>query len=236
VRTIALVDHTKHNPPRPGVLAAIAEALTIQVERDFAPAWGVMATRFTVGGRGGKIHFFDSAHQATDYGWHIVDAHGLPYAHAFAAPSIANKSGWITGTDSISATASHEALEMLGDPAANEYCLDNDARLWSREVCDPVQENLYGIMAGGMKVLVSNFVLPAYFNPWAPGPYDHLGVLEKPFSLAKGGYAVSERASADHEKFGRRLTVTFDDAVPEWLRRQKLHDWGRTYWRLELSP
>ena len=42
--------------------------------------------------------------------------------------------------------------------------------------------------------------------------------------------------SADHEKFGRRLTVTFDDAVPEWRRRQKLDDWGRTYWRLELSP
>lgn len=236
MRTIALVDHTKQHPPPPGALAAIAEALTIQVERDFAPAWDVMVAQFNVGGRGDKIHFFDSAHQATDYGWHIVDAHGLPYAHVFAAPSIANKSGWITGTDSISATASHEALEMLGDPAANEYCLDNDARLWSREVCDPVQENLYGIMAGGMKVLVSNFVLPAYFNPWAPGPYDHLGVLEKPFSLAKGGYAVYEHSSADHEKFGRRLTVTFDDAVPEWRRRQKLRDWGRTYWRLELSP
>ena len=153
-----------------------------------------MPTRFTVGGRGDKIHFFDSAHQATDYGWHIVDGNGLPYAHAFAAQSIANGSGWITGTDPISATASHEALEMLGDPAANEYCFDGDERLWSREVCDPVQEDTYGIMAGGMKVLVSNFVLPAYFNPWAPGPYDHLGVLEKPFSLAKGGYAVFERA------------------------------------------
>ena len=86
-------------PASPGVLAAIAAALTIQVERDFAPAWGVMPTRFTVGGRGDKIHFFDSAHQATDYGWHIVDGHGLPYAHAFAAPSIANGSGWITGTE-----------------------------------------------------------------------------------------------------------------------------------------
>ena len=105
MRTIALVDHTKKHPPPPGVLAAIAAALTIQVERDFAPAWRVVPTRFAVGGRGDKIHFFDSAHQATDYGWHIVDAHGLPYAHAFTEPSIANDSGWITGTGAISATA-----------------------------------------------------------------------------------------------------------------------------------
>ena len=72
MRTIALVDHTRRHPPSAGIFEAIAEALTIQVERDFAPAWGVPATRFTVGGRGDKIHFFDSAHQAGDYGWHIV--------------------------------------------------------------------------------------------------------------------------------------------------------------------
>ena len=75
-----------------------------------------------------------------------------------------------------------------------------DRRLWSREVCDPVQENTYAIEAGGMHVAVSNFVLPAYFNPAAPGPYDHLGVLSKPFTLAKGGYAVWDRATADHER------------------------------------
>jgi hypothetical protein len=86
VRTIALVDHTRRHPPKPSVLEAVAEALTIQVERDFAPAWGAATARFTVGGRGDKIHFFDSAHQAGDYGWHIVDGYGLPYAHVFADP------------------------------------------------------------------------------------------------------------------------------------------------------
>ena len=89
MRTIALVDHTRRHPPPAKALEAIAEALTIQVERDFAPAWGVPATQFKVGGRGNTIHFFDSAHQAGDYGWHIVDGHGLPYAHVFADPSIA---------------------------------------------------------------------------------------------------------------------------------------------------
>ena len=131
MRAIALVDHTKTHAPPDGILDAIAEALSIRVARDFAPAWRTLTTPVTVGGRGEKIRFFETAHQATDHGWHIVDAHGRPYAHAFVAPSIANGSGWIAGTDAVSATASHEALEMLADPAANEYCLDDHRRLWS---------------------------------------------------------------------------------------------------------
>jgi hypothetical protein len=235
-RRIALVDHTTHHPPPDGILDAIAEALTIQVRRDFARAWPVAPTEIGVGGRGDEIHFFDSAHQASDYGWHVVDGHGLPYAHVFTSPSIANGSGWTSGTDAISATASHELLEMLADPAANEYAVDAQERLWSREVCDAVQENVYRIVARGVRVPVSNFVYPAYFNPYAPAPYDHLGVLEKPFSLAPGGYGVYERETAEHDTYGRRLSVTFDDAVPAWRRRQKLDGWGRTYWRLELGP
>ena len=236
MRTIALVDHTKKHRPPAGALEAIAEALTIQVERDFAPAWGAMPTQFTVGGRGEKIHFFDTEHQATDFGWHIVDAHGRPYAHVFVSPSISAGSDWTTGEDSVSASASHEALEMLADPAANEYCLDDHRRLWSREVCDPVQADTYRIRAGGMSVVVSDFVLPAYFNPWGTRPFDHLDVLKKPFTLAKGGYGVFERSTADHEREGRHLAATFDDAVPDWLRRRKLEGWGRTYWRLKLNP
>src|SRR6266540_4864920 len=235
MRTIALVDHTDQYPPPIGVLEAIAEALTIQVRRDFAPAWGVEEAQFTVGGRGDKIHFFDSAREASDFGWHIVDDNGLPYAHVFAAASMTHGNDWSKGTESVSVTASHEALEMLADPRANEFCFDGDRRLWAREVCDPVQVGTYKITAGGMRVAVSNFVLPAYFNPWAPGPYDHLRALRKPFSLDKGGYAVFQGAAADHERFGRGFGVRFDDAVPSWQRTQKLEGWGRTYWRLALN-
>jgi hypothetical protein len=148
-----------------------------------------------IGGRGEKIHFFDSAHQAGDYGWHILDDHGLPYAHVFTDPSISAGSDWISGTDAISATVSHEALEMLADPSAAEYSFNGARLMWAHEVCDAVQANTYRIVARGFRVPVSNFVLPAFFNPWADGPYDHLGVLREPFSLAKGGYAILERAA-----------------------------------------
>jgi hypothetical protein len=134
MRTIALVDHTKRYQPPAGVLEAIAEALTIQVQRDFAPAWGVEGAQFTVGGRGDKIHFFDSAREAEEFGWHVTDDRGLPYAHVFAAASISHGNGWAEGAEAVSVTASHEALEMLADPRANEFCFDGERRLWAREV------------------------------------------------------------------------------------------------------
>ena len=124
---------------------------------------------------------------------------------------------------------------MLGDPAANEYCFNGQRQLWSREVCDPVQANTYQIVAGGTRVAVSNFVLPAFFNPWAPPPYDHLGILTAPFSIASGGYAIVEHATPTHERDARGLAVMFDPGVPQWRRTQKLEGWGRTYWRLALG-
>ena len=152
VRTIALVDHTRRHRPPDGALEAIAEALTIQIERDFCPAWHREPVRVTVGGRGDKIHFFDTSHDAIDYGWHYVDGDGLPYAHVFVEPSIKNGSDWVSGRDAISISAGHEVLELLGDPAANSYCFDGRDRLWAHEICDAVQERSYRITAGGMRV------------------------------------------------------------------------------------
>jgi hypothetical protein len=212
IRTIALVDHTREYPPSPGVLEAIAEALTIQVRRDLAPAWGVTDAEFAVRGRGDKIHFFDSAEEASDYGWHIVDDDGDPYAHVFAAPSVEHGSDWIKGADPISVTASHEALEMFTDPRANEFCFDGKKHLWAREVCDPVQARSYKIVAGRMRVPVSNFVLPAYFNPWAPGPYDHLGVLKQPFTLDKGATRWSKERAKN--KSGTAAVSTPSSTTP----------------------
>lgn len=234
-RSIALVDHTKKHRPGPRVLEAIAEALTIQIERDLAPAWGITPVPVTVGGNGEAIHFFDTAQSADDDGYHEVDPNGRPYAHVTAAFAFRHGSGWLDGHDALSATASHEALEMLIDPTAMDYSFNGERTLWAHEVSDPVQENLYSIPVRRQKVPVSDFVLPAFFNAWSSGPFDHLGVLDSSFSLAKGGYAMCERARADYEKDGRRFGVLFDKKVPKWRRDQKIKGFGRTYWRLKLN-
>jgi hypothetical protein len=244
-RTISLVDKTSQYRPPPGALSAMAEALTIQVERDFAPAWGVMPVRYTVGRRGrertgaDKIYFFDSQAEVLQYyGWHEVNGEGLPYAHVLVESAIKSESDsdWLTGPDAVSATASHEALEMLADPAANGYAFDGHRLLWALEVCDPVQAGTYVIVAGTTRVTVSNFVLPAYFNPWAKKPFDHLGALKAAYTLDTRGYAVREKAGGEDDIEGKRFRVVFDHDVPAWQQQQKLHGYGRTWWRNTLTP
>jgi hypothetical protein len=236
VRRIALVDHSKRHKPEPGVLDAIAEALTVQIERDVAPAWGIAPREVRVGGSGDKVHVFDSAEQADEFGWHIVDAHGLPYSHVYVEGSLAVGSDWLTGDDSVSSTLSHEALEMLVDPGANQYAFDWGRLLWACEICDPVQADVYSIRAGGLRVPVSDFVLPSFFSLGTKGPWDHLGVLKAPFSLAEGGYAVRQGKGKRTERAARRFDVVFDKAMPEATRQQKLDGWGRTFWRRAVHP
>jgi hypothetical protein len=235
MRRIVLVDHTKAHKPEPGVLQAIAEAITIQIERDFAPAWGVLPRQVTVGGSGDKVHVFDSAGQAEDFGWHYVDGKGLPYAHVFVAGSLSADSGWLTGEASVASTIGHEVLELLVDPCANEYAFDKTGLLWASEVCDPVQAHWYAIRAGGRQVPMTDFVLPAFFNWRSKGPYDHLGVLTKPFTLAKGGYAVCQEEGPSSERFGCRFTLRFRE-VPKARQVAKQADWGRTFWRQLALP
>ncbi len=94
-----------------------------------------------------------------------VDGHGLPYAHVFTDPPISAGNDWITRPDAIPVTPSHEALEMLADPAANQYPFNGFRLMWAREVCGAVQASTYRIVANGRRVQVSNFVLPAFVQP-----------------------------------------------------------------------
>jgi hypothetical protein len=231
--SIVLVDHTKVYPPPPGVLAAIAEALTTQIARDFAPLWGVAPITVRLSGPGEQLHFFDFAHSG-DFGFHQVEASGQAFAHVAVGPSLTHGSDWLSGTDAVSASASHEVLEMLADPVANEYSFDGFGHLWAREVCDAVQERTYSIGAAGESVPVSDFVLPSFFNPWASRPFDHLEKLNAAFTLDHGGYAMVERATTDHERDARRLEPEFDPAVAEWRRDEHLHRLGRLWWRRQL--
>ena len=154
----------------------------------------------------------------------------------FTDPSISAGSDWITGTDAISATASHEALEMLADPPPTEYSFNGARLMWAREVCDAVQANTYRIVGGWGAGAGEQLRAPAFFNPWADGPYDHLGVLREAV-LARKGWLRDPRARRRATRARRRrFHLDFDDAVPAWQRRQKLEGWGRTYWRLALNP
>jgi hypothetical protein len=169
--------------------ASVTGALRVQVERDFAPEWGLMATinfypdKTKVKPAAWQFVLLDDADQAGALGYHEVTPNGQPLGKVFVKTSTQNHIAWST-------TASHEMLELLADSYTDLQTIvptgNTTATLVAYEVCDPVENDSYAI--GG--VLVSNFVLPQWFegDATAAHKWDFLGNLKAPLSLSPGGY------------------------------------------------
>jgi hypothetical protein len=171
---------------------AAVPALQIQVHRDFAPVWGIDAD-LTFIPQGGPIPptswqlvVFDNSDQAGALGYHDLTPQGLPLGKIFAGTDIQYGEQWTV-------TASHELLEMLGDPDINLTAFvqstDTAGRLYAYEVCDACEADNLGYQING--VLVSDFVYPAWFESfWQQGAtqFDQQGRISAPFQLLAGGY------------------------------------------------
>ena len=90
-------------------------------------------------------------------------------------------------------TASHELLEMLGDPDINLTVLvehsDGSGILYAYEVCDACEADQLGYRIGG--TLVSDFVFPAWFESFRSAgstQFDQGSHTQQPFQLLAGGY------------------------------------------------
>jgi len=172
---------------------SIIDALQTQVSEHFAPAWGIGADlafypKLQSPPPGSWwLVFLDNSDQAGALGYHDLTPDGLPIGKVFAQSDLDNHLSW-------SITASHELLEMLGDPEINLTTFIEDSgtsgKLYAREVCDAVEDDQYGYQING--TAVSDFVLPAYFEPSLAlknPAYDYCGHLHSPVpSLLSGGY------------------------------------------------
>lgn len=179
-------------------VAAIVPALQSQVSEHFAPVWGINADLlFVAKGQTPPagywwLTFFDDSDQAGALGYHDLTNEALPTGKVFAQTDLTNNLSW-------SVTASHELLEMLADPGINRTVFIQTGHatgtLYAYEVCDAVEDDQFGYEISG--VLVSDFVLPAYFEPGIVGSavdykYDFGGHLIAPVpALLKGGYIGS---------------------------------------------
>lgn len=176
-------------------LPALANALQIQVSRDFFPAWGVDAQIFyTPTGKHPTanhwvIALLDDADQAGALGYHDLSVSGMPLGKAFVRTTLAD--GGL-----VSVTVSHELLEMLGDPDVN-LTAQLDTKLYAYEVSDAVESDADGyaivIPSGwdgaGTSVTVSDFVLPSWFETFRTSrPFDFKGHITAPLQLLPGGY------------------------------------------------
>lgn len=171
---IALIDKTAEGVVPHVLLQQIADALQQQVDNDFAPVWGMRAdisapaTGDVIPPDAWHVNVVDSLSGAG--GVHLDDQ-GQPYAEAVNGPN-------------LSTSISHEVLEMLVDPWGNRFTLgpDIDPNYPDRqvfylvEVCDPCEVSSYLIG----NVPVSDFVLPAFYDPNGVAPFDHCNTLTKP--------------------------------------------------------
>lgn len=174
-------------------LPVLANALQIQITRDFAPAWNAGAKVFYTpsGSNPSADHWtlaiLDDADQANALGYHDIGVQGQPLGKVFVRTTLADG-------QKVSVTASHEILEMLGDPSCTLASQDANT-FWALESCDMVESDEYeieipaGWAGAGTRVAVSNFGLPSWWEGYrTAGPYDFLGRLTQPLTLTPGGY------------------------------------------------
>lgn len=172
----------------------IVAALQTQVDRDFAPAWGIGAKLTFVASSdmtswAGKwnILLLDTLDQPGPLGLHDCTPEGQPLGKVYVGDDITSKT-------EPSVTISHELLEMLANPHANLLVRDKRPGVtglvfYTYESCDAVQGDGLGYVVDG--VTVSDFVLPRYFDSLAQdGPFDFKGHLTGPLTVAPGGYMM----------------------------------------------
>ena len=171
-------------------LAFQAMAVDIQMRRDFAPAWGFepwpCSAYLSITGLDKSLYhpvFFMDNIGDNALGFHD-DLLNYIYSRV------------MTPVDPNDAsTASHEAVEMRADPDCSLYAMMADGREVAVETGDPVEADSYVIpvtLVGETRgIWVSNFVLPSYFIPDSPGPWDHLGQLTGSAPhMTPGGYVI----------------------------------------------
>lgn len=166
--------------------------LQAQVDRDFAPAWGLDAD-LTFVPKGTKppagfwwLVLLDHSDSARHLGFHDMTSEGLPMGKVFAGTDIQMGCHW-------TATASHELLEMLADPDLHLTVLVQSTAssgvLYAHEICDPCEADAFAYRIKGTPV--SDFVYPAWFESFrteGTARFDHCQHMKRPFQLLPGGY------------------------------------------------
>lgn len=168
-------------------IEAVIPAFQAQVTEDWEPAWA---------GRGATIHFASRDTKLAEGWWplYILDHTDIQGAGGYHQDDTGTPTGKVFAGDAMefgeawTVDATHELLEMLGDPQTNTilpipythlHCL--------QEVCDACEADRYAYEKNG--VLVSDFVLPGYFTGKGGPDFDFKGhLLGHAPTLLHGGY------------------------------------------------
>ena len=200
---ISIVNHTNGKLSDEAVQNGV-RAVNRQIAHDFTPHWHLSAELRLEGPVGKKpnkaklaelrgdaiIYLWNGVDVDEALGYHEASAAGIPFGFVFTELAKELKEPWTV-------TLSHEALELIADPEVNLLVTgphpgdpDREVFHWY-EMCDAVQNETYKVDG----ILVSNFLLPLYFTPFAEegSRNDFLGRLTKgkalqSFGINPGGY------------------------------------------------
>ena len=221
----------------------MCQACNEQLVRDVMPAWNLKngnvmfcADKTSVPANAWVIHIIDDNTQVEGaLGFHQEEQTDKVDGFIMCKPILTNGGAVLAfdgnnpGQYTVSATLSHEIIEAVGDPDTNSY-YDDGATSWAGELCDPVEQIGYGIVVNGRNVSVSDFVFPAFFNPFGKeaidGKFNFLGTLTAPFTILPGGYAIKRSGGPGSEQ------QVFGEAMPEWRKATKQTSFARASRRI----
>jgi hypothetical protein len=218
-------------------------ALQKQVTNDFAPVWGINADLSFVPRNGEPavgawwLVLLDTSDQATALGYHDLTVDGLPLGKAFV---LTDKQAGLQWT----VTASHELLEMLGDPDINLWAFPHPEahtdRLYAYEMCDACEADALGYLIDG--TLVSDFLYPAWFESFRlPGStqFDRQSHIQEPFQIPPGGYSLvyDIRTGTGYQQiYGDKEEVAFTPLHrPQVGSRRERRKTPRMHWWRSLA-
>ena len=212
----------------------MCQAIQIQLNLHVLPAWNMKAATITfyadktkVPGYAWVVSMLDNSTQAGALGYHSLDNDKVD-AFIFAAPVLQNGGTALVFNSAnpsqytVSATLSHEVCEMVGDRYAGGFSQGPQiaqGNLYCQELCDPVENDSYGITVGTTVVSVSNFLFPSWFNPEATvalnAPFDYLNKLKAPFTMDAGGYMILATLAKEGTVEAKHV---FGENMPHWRR------------------
>lgn len=206
----------------------MTRACAAQLDHHVAPLWGrtptpVVYTESAKTAAPGTVVIYvtDTTDVKDALGYHTENAGDCEMGIIAAGPVLDNGGDTLTKQLSVASVLSHEVCEWFIDRNCNLAADTGHGYAVSYEVCDPVESDSYPIpvLARGAstatEVTVSNFVLPAWFDPQAASTeqFDYLKHCTRPFELTKGGYIVEIKEGKASQVFGEEF--------PTWRRELK---------------
>lgn len=177
----------------------MVSALQTYVDKHLGPVWGVQCVleiaETVKKGNWGMI-FLDDSDVANALGYHELTPDGFPLSKIFVRTVLKNR-------EKVSVTASHEIAEMLLDPGVQMCAVKPNGIIYAYEVADAPEA--FDFLVDG--VPMSDFVYPSWFEGFrAPKStkFDHMGLIDRPFRILRGGYMSIFRNGGWSQIFGSK--------------------------------